>query len=484
MNEIRKSIFRGSLYFASAKYVSVLFNIIVVSVLARVLTPSDFGLVAITSVFISFFDILANMGFGPAIIQNKTLRESDLSDLYTLFLYLSIVLALAFFMLAAPISYFYSDVVLVNIVRLLSIQVFFISLNVLPYALLLKAKKFKLLSVVNICNTVVLGVLSILLALFGFGIYSLLVMPIGGSILLCIVCRVSIKEKIFFVVFPKIEPLYKILSFSMYQFSFNIVNYFSRNLDKILIGKVLDMSVLGFYEKSYRLMMMPISNLTSVIAPTIQPILSEYQNDKRVQIESYYSISKLLLCCGAVLTPFLFFSSEYLILIFFGDQWGGAIPIFRILSLSVIFQIIDSLTGSILQSANSIKYLFVSGLICAIVNVLMLIVGLLVFKDIIVTSILIDISFFVNFLISIYYINLKAFNSGICQYLKLLIFPMVLIGIISVLLYFTSFLNLSITLSLFLNFAISVVVAYFMISVSCYFNINYYFKRAFFYIRG
>lgn len=484
MDEIRKSILKGSLYFALAKYISVFFNIVVVSVLARILTPSDFGLVAITSVFISFFDILANMGFGPAIIQNKKLRESDLSDLYSWFLYLSIALSLAFFILATPISYFYNNVVLVNIVRLLSIQVFFISLNVLPYALLLKSKKFKLLSIANICNTVVLGVLSILLAWLGFGIYSLLVMPIGGSILLCVVCRISIKEKVFFIIFPKTKPLNEILSFSIYQFSFNIINYFSRNLDKILIGKVLDMSVLGFYEKSYRLMMMPISNLTSVIAPTIQPILSEYQNNKRVQIESYYSISKFLLCCGAVLTPFLFFSSEYLILIFFGNQWGGAIPIFRILSLSVIFQIVDSLTGSILQSANSVKYLFVSGLICAIVNTLMIIVGLLVFKDIIVTSILIDISFFVNFLISIYYINLKAFDAGICQYLKLLIFPMILIGIISFLLYLVSFFNLSVIYSLFLNFVISIFVAYFMIAVSCYFDINYYIKRAFSHIRG
>ncbi len=86
----------------------------------------------------------------------------------------------------------------------------------------------------------------------------------------------------------------KIFKFSAYQYMFNIINYFSRNLDKILIGKYMGMSSLGYYEKSYRLMMLPLQNITHVFTPVIHPIFSDYQHDLDHLATSYEKIIRLL----------------------------------------------------------------------------------------------------------------------------------------------------------------------------------------------
>src|SRR5699024_4389501 len=105
-----------------------------------------------------------------------------------------------------------------------------------------------------------------------------------------------------------IPSIRKIFKFSAYQFIFNIINYFSRNLDKLLIGKYMGMSPLGYYEKSYRLMMLPLQNITHVITPVMHPIFSDYQHDLNHLAGAYEKIIRLLAFIGLPLSVFLWFS--------------------------------------------------------------------------------------------------------------------------------------------------------------------------------
>lgn len=243
-------------------------------------------------------------------------------------------------------------------------------------------------------------------------------------------------------------------------------------MDKILVGKILGLEILGFYEKSYRLMTMPISNLTNVMVPTIQPILSDYQNNKEILYNVYKKISKFLFVIGALLTPYLFFTAKELIFIIFGSQWSNAIPIFQILSISVLFQIIDSLSGSIFQSANAVKYLFWSGGFCAFINMLFLFVGLFLFKNIIATSCLISISFILNFLISSYYINKVVFSNSLRNYLGIMITPLILMFLLSFLLFACSYINMSFIISAVVKFIVTVLVSYIYLKETGYVDIS------------
>lgn len=462
MNNIKGLLIKGAIFTGLAKYSVMIINIIVTAILARLLPPEDFGTIALTVVVTSFFDILANAGIGPAIIQNKDITETDLPNLFRFSTYLAFVLVLLFGALIYPISIFYGKVELISILFLVTIQLFFNTLNVVPLALLLKEKKFQIIAKNAVCSACICGFFSVLAAFNDWGIYSLLITPIGVSVITFVL---TVKYNFQIVCFKTFavskKSIKKILNFSIYQFLFNFVNYFSRNMDKILLGRYLGFQSLGYYEKSYRLMTLPISTLTNVFTPSLQPVLSDFQNDTTVIRNVYNRISQYLFFVGTILTPFLCFSAKEIILILFGEQWMAAVPVFQVLSVSVPFQMVDSLSGSILQSANKIKYLFKTGIYCAILNLVILVFSLVIFDDIVKISSFISLGFVLNFAISIYYISRYAilqsfkdyFSKNVKFFLSMLLCTLPMIGI--------SFLDLSMLFSLSAKILVAVLYALF-----------------------
>lgn len=459
MKSVGKEIAKGTIYNALARYASVVVNLIVTAILARILTPDDFGAVALTTVFIMFFDLLGNMGFGPAIIQNKSLNNRDLASIFNLTIVIAFSFALICFFLANPIANYYSNGQLVGIMRLLSLQVFFTIINVVPYSLILKSRNFRFISISTVICHIFYGLTAVIAAFCGLGLYSLLVSPIFSIITLFVIFSVKSRKDngTYYNLCMSFVSIKKVLSFSIYQFLFNIVNYFSRNLDKLLIGSRFTMADLGYYEKSYRLMMLPISNISNVLTPTIQPVLSQFQDDKE-RLKAYVaSIIQILAFVGFILSPLLFFCSKEIIIIVFGYQWLPAVPIFQILSISVFAQLIDSSSGSILQSANAPKQLFISGLICAIINITMIAIGVFIIKSLNGLAILLDIAFVFNLFIDIYFIFSVTLKENMCFVLKQFIHPFIISIIISISLCLLSIINIQ---NIFGCFIIKVLVVF------------------------
>jgi O-antigen/teichoic acid export membrane protein len=472
MLSVKKQIAAGVFYTSISKYSGIIVSLCVTAVLARLLTPEDFGVVAIATVLIFFFDLLVNMGFGPAIIQHKELTDAELSDIFSFTVLIGVSLTVAFFFLATPIAHYYNNDLLINLCELLSVILVLNSLNIVPNALLLKDKQFRFLAICNVSVQTLLGAIAVSFAYSGLGVYSLLIAPIGTSLIMFIVNIVRIRAKLVLKLKINFKSIKKILSFSTYQFLFNIVNFFSRNLDKLLIGKYIGMQSLGYYEKSYRLMMLPLSSITNVITPTIQPIFSDFQNEKEKLMNYSLKITKILALIGCILTPFLFFSARELILIIFGNQWEYAIPVFRILSLSVFIQMVDSASGSILQSSNAAKYLFISGIICAVINVSTILLSVILFKSLKIVSFAIDIAFIMNLLISFYYIYNKTFNSHLWVVLKLFVYPILTGLMIGLVLYFLPATSSSIFLSLLIKIILTVLVAAVFIQITGQYDIR------------
>lgn len=459
MASIKNTLIKGALFNAVAKYYSMACNLVVVAVLARILAPDDFGVVAVTTVITAFFDLLADAGLGPAIIQSQDLEDQELSDIFTFSVFFAGVMVLLYGLCIWPLSLYYKVESLPNLLALLSAQLFFTTINVLPRSLMLKAKRFKELSIISVSNATICGVLSVLAAVLGWGLYSLIITPIGWALLSFVFCFIKCGKTLKIKLAVNFRPIRKLLNFSFYQFGFNFINYFSRNADKLLLGKYIGMAPLGYYEKSYRIMTLPLSSLSQVIAPTLQPVLSEYQSNISIISEAYKKISKYMLFIGCIVTPILFFCAREIILIIFGSQWEPAVPIFKVLSLSVLFQMLDSLSGGFLQSCNAFKYLFISGLICAIVNVGFLIIGLVVSDDIVVISGFVSLALAFNLFISVYYIVKLSFKESIKEFIVLFKVPLLLLCTNSALLSLLSSIHVSLMISLFIKITITVLVS-------------------------
>ena len=318
MTSIKKDLLSGVFYTAIAKYMGILVSLVIAGILARLIAPEEFGIVAVVTVIITFFGIFSDFGIGPAIIQNKELLQDDLTHIFSFTIWSGVILTILFFLCSWPISFFYEQSNIVPITQLLSINLFFASANIVPNALLYKSKSFKFIALRSFWVQVIGGTIAIIAALCGAGLYALIINPIFSSILLFIISyrKYPLQLKITW----GMTSMKKIFKFSAYQFMFNIINYFSRNLDKILIGKYMGMSSLGYYEKSYRLMMLPLQNITHVITPVIHPIFSDYQHDLDHLATSYEKIIRLLAFIGLPLSVFLWFSAQEITLIVFGEK--------------------------------------------------------------------------------------------------------------------------------------------------------------------
>lgn len=363
MNNHKKELLSGVFYTSIAKYSNIVVQLVVTAILARLLTPTDYGVVAVATVFIAFFNLLSDIGIGPAIIQFKNLTKHDLNQIFSFTVYVGIVLSIIFILLSWGIAEYYHNPVLVPVCQLLSFTILFYCINIVPQNLLYKRKRFKFVAFVTLFMHIITALLAIFLALMRFGVYSLVVQQITSVFFIFVVFY--FQDKLRFEYKIDVIPLKKITSFSIYQFLFNVINYFSRNLDKLLIGRYIGLAPLGQYEKSYKLMMMPLQNISHAVTPVMQPIFSDYQNNLSEMAFKYKQIFVLLCYIGFPLSLLLFFSGRELILLFFGSQWEEAIMPFRILALSVGLQMLNGTTGSIYQSANATKQLFISGCWCA-----------------------------------------------------------------------------------------------------------------------
>lgn len=382
-----------------SKYSSIFIQLILNSILARILTPHDYGIVTVISVFIAFFTLIADMGIGPAIIQDRGLTERDISSIFKFTFFTSIIIGIIFILFSIPMSWFYNNNVYIPLGGILSISIIFNVLNIVPNSILLKNKMFKIVAIRTVIITLISGIITIILALMGLKYYALVINSVLVSFFTFIINFKTCSIKVY-AGFSK-DSLVKIKHYSSYQFAFSFVNYFSRNLDNLLIGKILGQAELGFYDKAYKLMLYPVQNLTHVITPVLHPILSDFQHNTEYIYKKYCEILKILSLLGVFVSVFCFFASKEIIYIMFGSQWDESVPTFKILSLIMWIQILLSSIGSIFQSMGATNYLFRAGLISSITNVIAIIVGLTLGKIEYIATLLV-ISFTVNFFVNYY----------------------------------------------------------------------------------
>lgn len=417
-NEFRTGMFFSAL----GKYSNVLIQLVVNAILSRILTPADYGVVSIIQIFIEFFNLLADMGFGPAIIQNKELKDNDIRIIFKFSVYFALLLSVIFMFIGYPVSIFYENPAYIPIFVILGFSVLFFALLVVPKAVIQKRRDFKTVNQILVFTGIIKGIVSIVLAFMGLKYYAIVL----GSLVQAIMNFIFYynKTRISTKVTMSLEPIKKIWAFSRNQFSFNFINYFSRNFDSILIGRVFTSGALGYYNKSYQLSLYPNQILAGVITPVIQPIMSEYENNLQVIKNTYLKITRVLANIGVPISVFCFFAGHEIILFIFGGQWEASVLSFQILAISIWLQMIASSTGAFYQSANRTDLLLFSGIQSMILNVVSIGIGVYL-GSIESVATMVTISFSINFLINNYLLMYRIFESGYVELIRELSKPFI-----------------------------------------------------------
>ena len=360
MPSIKTEIIKGSIWIAIAKYSGIIVNLIITAILARLISPSAFGTIAVAIVILSFLNIIADIGIGPAVVQYKSLTNHHLNSLFTLNIYIGITLSLVFFSMSSVIADYYGDLSLEKVCQMMSLVVLFNSLNVVPNALMRKDKRFKAIALRTLSIQVTSGSIAVWGAFHGWGIYALMVSPIITSIGVFLINYYNYRLR--YVLRMSNEAIKMVSSYSFFQFAFSFVNYFSRNLDKLIIGKYFSLTQLGYYDKSYHLMILPLQNVTFVIEPVLHPILSSLQDNKQELAKKNIKLARIISNISFPLGVLLYFCGAEIIRIVYGNQWDAAIPVFCILALSLPLQMIQSTSGAIYQAAGKTNHMFYNGI--------------------------------------------------------------------------------------------------------------------------
>ncbi len=435
-------------FIAISKYSGILIGIIISMVLSRMLSPADFGIIAIANVFIVFFTLFTDMGIGTAVIQRRDLSEEDIADISGWTIWMGLFLGGIFCLSAWPISLFYEQRTLFPVCLILSLQLAFSSFNIVPNALLLKEKKFKIIAIRNLAIQVSCGIIAIILAFSGVGIYSLLVNSVIGGLLIFLVNEFYMKQK-FHIFFPSIIPLKKIFSYSFFQFLSQLINYFGNNTSSLIMGKSMSVSALGYYQKASSLSNMPSSAITGVVSPVLFPYLSDLQDDLPRMFSVYKQINKILLTFSFPITVLLCICSKEIIYICFGSQWLSAVKCFSIMSFTVAIQISSVTIGSVFQACGRTDILFKVGLINTVLAIICCIIGNVVIRTIegVATMGVLSSTWAAAF--STYIIYKKCFNESSLPYFKYALRPITYsIIIVFASAFFSKYLPLNVIISL------------------------------------
>lgn len=424
---LKKELVSGTIYMAIAKYSGMVITILVSAILSRILTPENYGVVALATVMLTMFNLLADIGIGPAVIQNKTLTAEDMNSINTFNSYQGLLLSIAFFFSSPYIADFYGNKDVKLICQLMSVNILIGCINAVPNNILYRQQKFKLLTIISLSTQLFGAILSITMAYHGFGAVSLILPGIIISIPMVFVLRHI--TKVHFVLKIDWNPLKRIFSFSIFQFLANVIAYISRNVDSMMVGKYIGIKPLGYYNKSFNLMLMPLQYTSGILMPVMLPVFSKYQDDTDYICNKYTQILRFFAFVGIPLSVALFFCASELILLFFGDQWGQSVPCFKILAISVPFQIMGFSSGSIFQATGHTKPMFWNGVIGSLFTLASFFIGVVVYGSIEALAWGYTIAMIVTTFICFFILYRYALQKSYFIYLKAMLAP-ALFGIV------------------------------------------------------
>jgi PST family polysaccharide transporter len=325
--------------------------------------------------FTGFALIFKDLGLSQATVQQKDLTQEKVSNLFWINACFGVITMMITVCMSPLIAWFYGDIRLRNITLALSINFLFGGLTVQHQALLSRQMRFGLLSVIGFIASLLGSVIGIILAWMGFDYWSLVWKDIFISFFIAsgtwVMCR-------WLPGLPRRGAgIRSMLKYGTDITGFNIVNYFSRNLDNILIGRFHGASSLGLYNKAYNLMYFPMTRIRFPMTKVAFPALSALQNDHERFREYYKKLNEILSFIYMPAVVYLGIYSENIIRLILGDNWIGAAVIFRILSFGAFILPIASTPDIILQTCGLTRRYFIYGTVNAFITIFSFAIGVL-----------------------------------------------------------------------------------------------------------
>lgn len=345
-NSLKDVAINGVFWTSIEKFGCQIINLVLGISIARILSPGDYGIIGMTSIFIAIGTTLIDSGFGSALIQNRDRKEEDYSTCFYFNIAIGVIIYIILYLAAPYIAIFYAIPLLRSVIRILGLTFIFNSLTISQTAKLTIEFRFKALSIITISSQLLTGIVGLILAFTGFGVWALVLQQISAAFFRFLFIEMLTKWKPS-LVFTK-SAFFRLFNYGSKITCSSIINTIYNNSYTLVIGKVFSVNDVGYFSRGIQFATLPSTSLMQIIMKTAFPVMSNVQDDTERLRRAYL---KFLRSSVFILYPILFSLAvlgQPLIQILLGEKWLPCVPYLQIMCLGALFSPLTHINLNIL----------------------------------------------------------------------------------------------------------------------------------------
>lgn len=369
---IIRKVFRAALWRMPMGIISKVLRLVIGALLSRILTPKEFGLIGMIRFFSGFIMQFSKFGFGPALVQKAEVDELQFSSIHWMNLFVGIVLTGIMMVISPFIASFYGEHQLQMLSIVLATTFFISSITSLHNTMCTRNMDFAAPVIARLISLLIGGGTALVLVFRGLGVWSLvwqaIIAEAANTGLLWIFSKWRPRFQF------QISKVKELLRFGLNLQGSRLLDHFSKNTDKLVVGKYIGATGLGYYDKAFSLMLLS-RDLTKPLGYVLFPAFSRVQDDLKSVSTGYLRCTQYLF---SILFPLMFTGvilAEEIIIVLYGEQWYPSVPLMKMLCVAGTFQAIEATTHWIFLSQGRTEIQLKLRLFQAIVRITSLIIG-------------------------------------------------------------------------------------------------------------
>lgn len=364
---IKQKAVKGALWTAIQNWIGQAGAFVVFFVLARLLQPEDFGLVALANVFLAFMQIFLEQGFAQALIQRDELEPEHLDTAFWTNIIIGLILATISFVSAEGIAYGLKQPELIPVLRCFSFIFLINAFRGTQQAILERQFAFKVIALRSVLGIVVGGFVGITMAVQGFGVFSLVGQQLTNELVGTIVLwQASDWRPKFKFSWTHFQELFK---FGSNILVLNFIGFFNTRLNEFLIGYFLGSVVLGYYAISYRILQVATQLLVRTTSGVSLPTFSRLKNDLDRFRSTFYTVTRLTSAIAFPVFAGMAVMAPELVPVMFGQQWLPAVPLIRLLAIAGIVRSVSFFKSSVLVALGEPAWTVRLKILSVVINI-------------------------------------------------------------------------------------------------------------------
>jgi len=338
IDSLTSKTFHGFFWSTGGKITNAIAQIVVLAVLARLVNPEGFGLIQAALIVVGLAQLISRMGIGPALVQREELTESHIRVGFTFSLFLGVVLGVIMFVSAPVIASFFNIEGLSLVLRVISLLFVFESFVTVSTSLIERDMRFRERAIIEMFSYIFgYGLVGVVFGYLGYDYWALIFAIFAQQIIKMIAYQIIQKHS--FKPLWRKKELNELMYFGGGYTLGKFFNYIALQGDNIIAGRYLGGEALGLYSRAYAIMTKPVSLLGDSLDKVLFPAMAARQNQPEKLEKAFINGSKLITFLSVPISAVIIFSSEEIIGVLLGDNWGATIIPLQILTIGLVFRI-------------------------------------------------------------------------------------------------------------------------------------------------